>query len=179
MQQKIMLTLVVAYGGRAVGVDRIAEELWGDRRPLRWLASIRTLANSLRTAAGDRNFLHWTGRGYRLHRDPGAVETDIDRMVSCTEEARAALADLRFADAERAARQALSYYGGGPWTTDVWNWTELAADAYVLLGQALLEQQSHLRCLLELSRAPEELGWHDKVRGCLESAKRAVAAVAI
>ena len=78
MQQKIMLTLVVAYADRSLSLDRIAEELWGEHRPRRWLASIRTLANSLRRVADDRSFLHWTGRGYRLHRDTGVVGTDID-----------------------------------------------------------------------------------------------------
>lgn len=179
LQQKIMLTLVVAYAGRAVSVDRIAEEIWGEHPPRRWLAAVRTLANSLRRVAGDRDFMYWTGRGYRLHRDPGVVETDIDRMVQFADQARVALDERRYADARHAARRALACYGGGPWTTDAWYWGELAADAYVLLGKALLAEEDYLRCLLELSRAPEELEWHQGVRACLDHARRAVAGVAV
>lgn len=173
LQQKIVLTLVVAYPDRSVSVDRIADELWGEHRPRRWLASIRTLANSLRRTAGDRNFLYWTGRGYRLHRDADAVETDVDRLVGFTEEARVALDEQRVDDAEDAARQALACYGGGPWTTDAWYWGDIAADAYVLLGRALLAKASYLRCVIELSRAPEELEGHDGLRLCLDSARQA------
>ena len=179
MQQKVMLTLVVAYVDRAVSLDRIADELWGDHRPRRWLASIRTLANSLRRAAGDRDFLYWTGRGYRLHRHPGVVHTDIDQMVRCTDEARVALDEQRYRDAQHAARQALDCYGSGPWTTDAWYWGDLAADAYFLLGRALLAEEHYLRCLLELSRAPEELEWHDGLRSCLKDARQAATAVAV
>lgn len=173
LQQKIMLTLVVAYPDRSVSVDRIADELWGEHRPPCWLPGIRTLANNLRRKAGDRNFIHWTGRGYRLHRDENAVETDIERMVRFAGEARVALEEHRFDDAEVAARRALSCYGSGPWTTDAWYWGDLAAEAYVLLGQALLAKADYLACLLELSRAPEELEGHDGLRTCLDRAKRA------
>jgi hypothetical protein len=175
MQQKVMLTLLVAYRTRSVSVDRIAEDLWGDDRPRRWLASIRTLANCLRRVAGDKGFIPWTGRGYRLHADPDAVDTDIDDMLSAADTARLALDDGRLDVAEAAARRALSFYGGGPWTTDCWYWGDLAADAYCLLGRALLAKEDYLRCLLELSRAPEELEWHDGVGACLQRARQAVA----
>ena len=176
LQQKVMLTLLVAYRSRGVSVDRIAEELWGERRPVQWLASIRTLANSLRRVAGDKSLIHWTGRGYRLHRIAEAVETDIEQMLGATDDARVALDEGRVDDAEAAARFALACYGSGPWTTDCWYWGDLAADAYCLLGRALLEKESYLRCLLELSGAPEELGWHDGVGECLQLARQAVAA---
>lgn len=175
MQQKVMLTLVVAYRCRAVSLDRIAEELWGDYRPRRWLASIRTLANCLRRVAGDRDFLYWTGRGYRLHKNVDAVDTDIEHMVEATDEARLALQEGRIDDAEAAARRALAHYGSGPWTTDCWFWGDLAADAYCLLGRALLHKSDYLRCLLELSRAPEVLECHDGVGACLEQARLALA----
>ncbi len=179
MQQKIMLTLLVAYAGRSVSVDRLAEELWGEYKPRRWVASIRTLANALRRVAGDRRFIHWTGRGYRLHEDADMVRTDVDEMVRLAGEASVALDEGRFDEAEDAARRALRFYGGGPWTTDFWYWGDLAADAYHVLGRALLGQQSYLRCLVELSRAPEELEWHDGVRACLEKARHALAAAPV
>ena len=179
MQQKIILTLLVAYDGRSVSVDRLAEELWGDFRPRRWLASIRTLANTLRRVAGDRHFIHWTGRGYRLHQDLDLVRTDIDEMLWCADAARVALAEGRLDEAEEAARRALSFYGGGPWTTDCWYWSELAADVYHLLGRVLLAKESYLRCLVELSRAPEELEWHDGLRACRQKARDALAAAPV
>ena len=176
MQQKIVLTLLAAHPARSVSLDRIADELWGERKPRRWLASIRTLANSLRRAAGDRNFVHWTGRGYRLHRYADHVETDIDAMIRSADDARVALDDGRFDDAEAAARKALSVYGGGPWTTDCWYWGDLAADTYCVLGRSLLAKAQYLRCLLELSQAPEALDWHDGLGACLQEAKQAAAA---
>lgn len=172
LQQKIMLTLLVAYGSRSVSVDRIADELWGEHKPRRWLASIRTLANSLRRVAGDADFIHWTGRGYCLHKNPDAVETDVNQMLCAADEARTALDEGRFDDAEGAARRALSFYGGGPWTTDWWYWGDLAAEAYCLLGRALLAQENRLRCLVELSRAPDELRWHEGLSACLEQASQ-------
>lgn len=179
LQQKVMLTLLVAYADRSVSVDRIAEDLWADHKPRRWLASIRTLANSLRRVAGDKDFIHWTGRGYRLHKDRDAVETDIDQMLWATDRARAALDEGRLDDAEEAARRALSFYGSGPWTTDCWYWGDLAADAYHLLGRTLLAKENYLRCLLELSRAPEEIEWHEGVGACLRKAREAVAATPV
>src|SRR5205085_739384 len=114
------------------------EHLWAEHPPRRWLASIRTLAHSLRRSAGDRNLIFWTGRGYRLHRDPQRVQTDVAQMLRATEQARLALGTGHFDDAERAAQHALALYGGGPWMTDYWHWGDVAADAYWLLGQALL-----------------------------------------
>ena len=177
LQQKILLTLLVAYPDRSVSVDRIADELWGEYKPGRWLNSIRTLANSLRRVADDRSFIYWTGRGYRLHKDLDAVETDVEQMQWCADEARAALDDGRFDDAEDAAKRALSFYGGGPWTTDFWYWGDIAAHAYCLLGRALLAKEDYLQCVLELSRAPEDLEWHDGVTACLQIARQAVAVV--
>ena len=179
MQQKIMLTLLVAYDGRSVSVDRLAEELWGDYRPRRWLASIRTLANTLRRVAGDRDFIHWTGRGYRLHENLDVVRSNIDEMLWSADAARVALAEGRLDEAEEAARRALSFYGGGPWTTDCWYWGDLAADVYHLLGRVLLAKESYLRCLVELSRAPEELEWHDGLRACRQKARDALAAAPV
>ena len=175
LQQKLLLTLLVGYRNRNVSVDRIAEELWGDDPPRRWLASIRTLANSLRRLAGDREFIRWTGRGYRLHREAARVDSDVDEMLRAIDEAGDALAVLRFDDAERAAKRALAMYGSGPWTTDCWSWGELAAESYHLLGRALLGQQRYLSCLVELGRVPEELEWHDGVRSCLAHARTSVA----
>jgi hypothetical protein len=175
LQQKVFLTLVVAAGNRSVSLDRIAEELWGDHRPRHWLAAIRTLANSLRRAAGDRDLIHWTGRGYTLHRHIGAVETDVERMLQHAADARMALQAHRFDDAERAAEEAITCYGSGPWTTDLWSWGDVAADAYCLLGRALLAQHKYLRCILELSRAPDGLDWHSGLQWCLTTAKQTVA----
>jgi DNA-binding SARP family transcriptional activator len=174
LQQKLLLTLLVGHGNRDVTVDRIAEELWGDAPPRRWLASIRTLANALRTTACDREFVHWTGRGYRLHRNPARVRSDVDDMVEAADEARAAMREGRADDAERAARRALLAYGNGPWTTDYWHWCDLAGDCYHVLGRALLERESYLNCLVELSQVPEVLEWHDGVRSCLAEARAGV-----
>lgn len=179
LQQKIVLTLLVAYANRSVSVDRIADELWGDGKPPRWLASIRTLANSLRRVAGDRDFIYWTGRGYRLHKELHAVSTDIDQMISYTQKARAALDEGLLDEAEDAAKNALTFYGGGPWTTDIWYWGDLAADAYCLLARALLAKEQYVRCLLELSRAPDELEWHDGLGACLHKAKQGLAAAPV
>lgn len=175
LQQKILLTLVVAAGDHSVTLDRIAEELWGDHPPRHWVAAIRTLANSLRRAADDPGLIHWTGRGYRLHRQVGAVETDVDRMIQYATDSRVALEEQRFDDAERAATEALQCYGGGPWTTDLWSWGDLAADAYCLLGRALLAQHQYFRCIHELGRAPDGLDWHGGLQWCLTTARQAVA----
>lgn len=174
LQQKLFLTLLVAFRNRSVPADRVAEELWGEYPPRRWQAAIRTLACSLRTLAGDRRLVHWTGRGYRLHAEDACVDTDVDLIVRLVGQARAALAGGCADEAEQAAKRALTAYGTGPWTTDLWHWGDVAAEAYAILGQALLAGRRPLSCLVELAQVPEELAWHDGVRRCLEQARTAV-----
>ena len=171
LQRKQMLTLLVGYGPRGVSLDRIAEELWGEHPPPRWVPGIRTLAVTLRRLAADRDLVHWTGRGYRLHKDMTKVETDVDEMLQAASDARDALVHHRFDEAEAAARAALEAYGSGPWTTDYWHWGDVAAECYHLLGRALLGRRRHLSCLVELSRAPEDLEWHAGLRSCLADAR--------
>ena len=179
LQQKLLLTLLVAYGDRSVGVDRIAEELWGEVRPRRWLASVRTLANSLRRFAGDRDFICWTGRGYRLHRDTTMVVSDVDDMLRLADGARMALAAGHYDEAVTRSKRALAEYGNGPWTTDYWHWADVAAECYHILGRALLGSHRYVNCLVELGRAPEEIEWHEGVRHCLENARATVSAPAM
>ena len=167
LQQKVFLTLLVASKGRAVSLDAIADELWPDLRPQRWRGCIATLANSLRSAAQDRHFVHSTARGYALHRRPEAVSTDVEELESCLDRAREAEAQGRADVAEAMARRALTVYGAGPWTTDYWGWNEAAAEAARILATALLSRDAHVACITELSRTMDDFDWHDGLWACL------------
>jgi hypothetical protein len=167
LQQKVLLTLLVAQKGASVGLDDIADELWPDVRPPRWRGCIATLANSLRSAAKDRDFAVSTARGYTLHRCPDRVHTDVDELQECVEEARGAEAQGRYDLAEESARRAVTCYGSGPWTTDPWGWSDLAADAARLLGVALLRRGAYAACVVELRRALEFFDWHEGLWACL------------
>jgi two-component SAPR family response regulator len=170
LQQKVLLTMLVANKGRSVSLDAIADELWPDLRPRRWRGCIATLANSVRTAAGDRDLVVSTARGYTLHRQTEAVATDVDELREHLDRARQAdkqgVADV----AEAMAHRALALYGAGPWTTDFWGWNEAAAEAACILGRALLRRGAYVACISELSRALEHIDWHEGVWACLISA---------
>ncbi|MDQ3897401.1 MAG: hypothetical protein M3326_09210 [Actinomycetota bacterium] len=167
LQQKALLTLLVANKGRSVSLDAIADEIWPDVRPRRWRGCIATLANSLRTAAGDRDFVASTARGYTLHRHDAAVCTDVDELHRCLDEARQAEARGEGQPAEERAQHALAIYGTGPWTTDYWGWNEAAAEAARILATALLRRGAHVACITVLSRMIEDFDWDDGLWACL------------
>ena len=167
LQQKALLTLLVANKGRSVSLDAIVDELWPDARPERWRGCIATLANSLRTAAGDRDFICSTARGYTLHRRAEAVSTDVEELQECLQQAQQAEQDGVHHVAEAMARRAVTIYGSGPWTTDFWGWNEAAAEAARILATALLRRGAHVTCINELSRSMENFDWHDGVWACL------------
>ena len=170
LQQKAILTLLVAAKTRSVSIDAIADELWPDARPQRWRGCIATLANSLRRAAGDRDFLVSTARGYTLHRRPEAVVTDVEELERCVVEALEAEREGNADVAEAMARRALAVYGSGPWTTDYWGWNETAADAARILASALLRRGAAVSCINELGRRMEDFDWHEGLWACLISA---------
>jgi two-component SAPR family response regulator len=167
LQQKVLLTLLVAQKGASVGLDDIADELWPDVRPPRWRGCIATLATSLRSAAKDRDFAAFTARGYTLHRCADRVRTDVDELQERVEQARAAEEQGRYDVAEASAREALTFYGSGPWTTDPWGWSDLAADAARVLGLALFRRAAYAACVVELRRALELFEWHEGLWACL------------
>jgi SARP family transcriptional regulator, regulator of embCAB operon len=170
LQQKVLLSLLVANKGRSVGLDTIADELWPDLRPRRWRGCIATLANSLRAVAGDRDFISSTARGYTIHRRPELVRTDVEELHHCLDAARQAEADGVVDLAETMARRALAVYGGGPWVTDYWGWDEAAAEAARILAAALLARGAEIACIRELGQAMEAFDWHDGVWACLITA---------
>lgn len=170
LQQKVLLSLLVAYKGRSVALDTIADELWPDLRPRRWRGCIATLANSLRAVAGDRDLVSSTARGYTLHRRPELVGTDVEELHDCLDRARQAAADGLSNVAETMARRALAVYGVGPWVTDYWGWNEAAAEAARILATALLGRGAAVACIRELSPAMEAFDWHDGLWACLITA---------
>lgn len=170
LQQKVLLSVLVANKGRSVALDTIADELWPELRPRRWRGCIATLANSLRAVAGDRDFIPSTARGYTLHRRPELVATDVEELNHCLDSARQAEADGVAAVAETMARRALAVYGAGPWVTDYWGWNEAAAEAARILATTLLGRGAEVACIRELSPAMEAFDWHDGLWACLITA---------
>jgi hypothetical protein len=168
LQQKVLLSVLVANKGRSVALDTIADELWPDLR--RWRGCIATLANSLRAVAADRDFVPSTARGYTLHRRPETVATDVEELHHCLDRARQAEADGLADVAETMARRALTVYGVGPWVTDDWGWNEAAAEAARILATTLLGRGAELACIRELSPAMEAFDWHDGLWACLITA---------
>ena len=176
LQQKVLLSLLVANEGRSVGLDTIADELWPDVRPRRWRGCIATLANSLRAAAGDHDFIPSTDRGYALHRDPERVRTDVEELHHCVDRARQAVAVGIDGVAETMARRALTLSGAGPWVTDYWGWNEAAAEAARILATVLLGRGAEVACIRELSPAMDAFDWHDGLWACLITAHRQLGA---
>lgn len=174
LQQKTLLTLLVAAKGRSVSLDSLADELWPDERPARWKGCLATLASSVRKAAGDPGFIVSTARGYTLHRRPERVHTDVEELLDCLDQARAAQEKGLVDVAETMARRAVALYGTGPWTSDYWGWSEAAAEAAFILATALNRRRAYVACIAELSGSIVDFDWHDGLWACLIDAHREV-----
>jgi DNA-binding SARP family transcriptional activator len=150
---RALLGMLLLHSNEVVSVDRLEDELWGERPPATAAKLIQGYVHALRKLIGT-GALATQAPGYRLHIEPG--DLDLLEFQGLTAEARAA-------PPERAAelrRQALDLWRGPP-LADV----ELAGPARYEVGR-LSEQ--HLATQIELLEAELELGRHAQLVGELE-----------
>lgn len=102
---RTLLALLLMYRGRAVSLDEMADELWGDAQPASAGSAVHVHLSKVRAAVGD--LLLKVEGGYML--DAGSYELDADRFDS-------AVAQVTAADSVDAAMlaEALALWRGAP-----------------------------------------------------------------
>jgi DNA-binding SARP family transcriptional activator len=161
-KQRAVLAFLAAHRGRAVSLDQLIEELWGDQAPPRATASLQAYVSNLRrilepdrpprTAA---TVLVSRPPGYALDLPPDAF--DSERFDALGRSARAALAEGRPEEAVADGRGAL----------DLWRGEPLADFPYDAFAEELRGPLSEAR-----------LGLHETVAAALVEAGHADEAVA-
>jgi DNA-binding SARP family transcriptional activator len=110
-KQRALLVALLLHRGEAVSIDRLIDELWGERPPATAGKTLQVYVSNLRKALGD-GLLVTRGHGYLLQSAPGQL--DLDRFEALVGEGRQALGQ---GDARRASdrlRDALALWRGPP-----------------------------------------------------------------
>src|SRR5262249_17032122 len=110
MQQRALLAVLVLHRGEAASIDRMVDELWGERAPATAAKTVQVYVSHLRKALG-AGVIVTQGRGYRLAVAPGQV--DAARFEALAGEGRRALAGGDAARAPGRPGAALGAWGGG------------------------------------------------------------------
>ena len=110
-QQRALLAVLVLHRGEVVSVDRLVDELWGERPPAAAAKTVQVYVSQLRKALG-AGVIVTQGRGYRLAAAPGQV--DAARFEALAGEGRRALAGGDAARARERLCAALGLWRGEP-----------------------------------------------------------------
>ena len=106
-----MLALLLLRANEAVSIDRLVDELWGERPPATARKSLQVRIAGLRRAVS-RDVLATEGAGYVIH--VADDELDLHRFERLAGEGRAALEQGDAAGAAAALREALALWRGPP-----------------------------------------------------------------
>ena len=158
VQQRALLAVLVLHRGEAVSVDRLVDELWGERAPAAAAKTVQVYVSQLRKALG-AGVIVTQGRAYRLAIAPGQV--DAVRFEALGAEGRRALAG---GDAARARERLCSALG-------LWRGEPLAEFAYEPFAQAAIArlQEERLAALEDRIEADLALGADGELIGEIES----------
>jgi predicted ATPase/DNA-binding SARP family transcriptional activator len=149
-KQRALLAVLLLNANAVVSRDQLVDALWGDEPPRSAVSSLQVYVHGLRQALGAKR-IERQGTGYRLRLDP--AELDLARFERLVEQAAAALASGRAADAAEDLRGALALWGGEPLA-------DLADEpAYTAASPQLAERR--LRAVDLLHDAELALGRHD------------------
>jgi YVTN family beta-propeller protein len=110
-RQRAVLAILLLHRGESVSVDRIADELWGERPPETAAKTIHVYVSRLRKALGE-GVLVTRGGGYALELAEGDV--DADRFGALAREGREALERGEAAGAAESLGEALELWRGPP-----------------------------------------------------------------
>jgi DNA-binding SARP family transcriptional activator len=148
---RTVLALLLIAAGRTVSVDRLVDEVWGDRPPRTARNTIQTYMVRLRRLLTIDGYcpLHTTDHGYRLVLGPDDLDVAIfGRSIA---RARRLLDDGSPADAVRLLTDALDLWRGPPFG-DVPPTPSIAAEATRLDEDRLTALESRLGAELDLGR---------------------------
>jgi WD40 repeat protein/DNA-binding SARP family transcriptional activator len=157
-QERALLALLVLHEGKAVPIDRLIDDLWGERAPATAAKTVQVYVSRLRKALG-ADAIVTQGRGYRLAIGPEQV--DAVRFDALRSEGRRALSDGDAARARDRLCAALRLWRGDP----------LADFAYEPFAQAAIGRlrEAHLGALEDRVEADLALGSDGELVGELES----------
>lgn len=110
-QQRALLAILLIHREHPVSVDRLIDELWGERPPPAAVRTVRVYISQLRKVLGVKA-VQTRDRGYLLHVEPGAL--DADRFERLVAEARRLSSDGDVATARVRMDEALSIWLGPP-----------------------------------------------------------------
>ena len=160
-QQREVLAILLVHRGEVVSVDRIVDELWGERPPGTATKTVQVYVSRLRKALGD-GVLVTRGGGYALELNGESV--DADRFSRLADEGRKALDD----GDPRGAREALSA------ALSLWRGPALADLAYEPFAQNEAARLEELRLVAVENRAEADLalGHHAELVPELEALVR-------
>jgi DNA-binding SARP family transcriptional activator len=125
-KQRSLLAALLLHAGEPVSVDRLLDDLWGERQPRAARGSLHNAVSALRKALG-RDVLRTQRPGYLL--DVEREQVDLFRFERLAKEARSTTSEERRAE---TLRQALTLWRGPPLA-------DLAFEPFVLLEAPRLE----------------------------------------
>lgn len=158
-RQRALLVALLLSAGRAVSVDRLVDELWGDAPPASARTQVHTLVHRLRKALGEAGpLLESRAPGYLLRTESAAV--DLDEFTSLVRRARQAVRERRCQEAADLFRAGL----------DLWRGTALdGAQADFIPREAARLEELRLAVVAERIDVELELGRHDVMIGDLRA----------
>jgi DNA-binding SARP family transcriptional activator len=157
-RQRALLAILLLHRREVVSIDRLIDELWGERPPATAAKTLQVYVSHLRKALGN-GALVTRGGGYVLTAEPEQV--DEERFGDLAAEAGQRLAD----DDAKGARELLGTALG------LWRGEPLADLAYEPFAQAFIAraQDERLAALEDRVEADLALGRHRAVVGELET----------
>lgn len=123
---RALLTLLLLHRGEAVPLERLADDLWGERPPATAAKSLQVYISQLRKLLGD-GVLETRGRSYALVVEPDQI--DAVRFERMLEQGIDKLADGRAREAAAVLWEALALWRGPPladFTYEPWAQAEIA-----------------------------------------------------
>ena len=153
VKQRAVLAILLLHAGEVVAVDRLIDELWGERAPATAAKTIQVYISNLRKALG-RDSVITRAPGYLI--EVGGSDFDLRRFETLVTEARTAPPEL----AARLLREALRLWRGPP----------LAEFTYDSFAQPEIKRLGELRmeALEQRVEADLALGRHAELVGELE-----------
>ena len=161
-RQRAVLAILALHRGNVVSVDRLVDELWGERTPDTAVKTLQVYVSRLRKALGGTALITQSG-GYLLDLDPGQL--DSHRFETLAGEGRKLLARGDAGAAAEQLRRAL----------DLWRGPPLADFSYDSFAQGEIARLEELRLVVLEDRIDADLalGRHAELVPELESLARA------
>ena len=157
-QQRALLAVLVLHRGEMVSIDRLVDELWGERASATAAKTVHVYVSRLRKQLGS-DVIATHGRGYRLAVEPEHV--DVAQFEALCVEGRRALSE---GDATRASARLGSALG-------LWRGEPLADLTYERFAESAIGrlQQARLAALEDRIEADLALGSDGELVAELES----------